>query len=180
MKRSKLRGEVLYILGTIFLLLVACELTNPAPTPATATLTPITVPTRLPTLTPTASMPLQPGGAAIPSPTPALSATAPEALNCVDELVPPQLVETEPTQITPGTELRVMGTGGYLLNSCGGFNESARNFPLYLDDQRVGELGCYINYCGGRFTLPGKTQPGAHCISTEVGRCELEIQVTGN
>jgi hypothetical protein len=167
-------------LGAIFLLLVACELTNPPPIPATATLTPITVPTRLPTLTPTPATPLQPGEVMTPSPTPILPTNTPEALNCVEELVPPQLVEAQPPQVAPGEEIRVMGTGGYIRDSCGGYNESARSFPLYFDDQPFGDLGCYVNHCEGSFTLPDETQPGAHCVSTEAGRCDLEIRVTGN
>jgi hypothetical protein len=100
--------------------------------------------------------------------------------NCVEELVPPQLTETQPILIAPEEQLMVLGTGGYIRDSCGGYNESARAFPLYLDGQPIGSLGCYVNLCEGRFIIPPGTQPGPHCVSTEPGRCDLEIQVIDN
>lgn len=118
--------------------------------------------------------------AAVPTPTvTAVPATlVPIPTECAQELIPPAFYQTEPSPIVVGKPFRLIGTGGYFRDSCGGVNESARSFAVYLDDQSIGEIVCYVNHCEGTFTIPSETQAGTHCLSTEPGRCDLEIQVT--
>jgi hypothetical protein len=115
------------------------------------------------------------------SPTPTSTSTlptlAPTATECPWELIPPAFTQIEPNLVSPGEQFKLVSSGGYLRDSCGGINESVRSFDVYLDDQPIGEIMCYVNHCEGDFILPPDTQAGTHCISTRPGVCDLEIQV---
>ena len=144
-------GKGWTILGALLLagLLAACQ-TGVAPTataPATST---------------TAAKTVEPG---------------PTATVCSAVQVPPKLIEVQPSQAAPGDALKVIGSGGYSQDSCGGVNESARTFALYLDRQPLGDLSCYVDHCEAALHLPADTAPGAHCISLEVGHCDLQLKV---
>jgi hypothetical protein len=139
------------------------EANSVTPVPVPSTPTPIPIP---PALTPTK-----------PLPTPTWT---PEASDCILEAVPPQLSEIQPAQVAPGDEITVIGSGGYLRDNCGGYNESARNFQLYFDDEPVGVLSCYVNHCEASLTTPANASPGVHCISVAVVGCEIDIQVISN
>jgi hypothetical protein len=118
-----------------------------------------TVTSRLPTMTPDSSIP------------------TPDATKCPWELVLPQFTQIEPSQVTPGQEMKLIGKGGSSHNHCGAIHESARDFAVYLDDLAIGTVTCYVNRCEGIFTLPADLQPGMHCLSAEPRTCGLEIQV---
>lgn len=100
------------------------------------------------------------------------------ATTCVQELVPPRITETQPAQAAPGSEITVIGTGGYIQDSCGGYNESSRGFALYLDQEPVGDLSCYVNRCEAKVTLPDTISTGMHCLSVQRDECQFEFQVT--
>ena len=87
----------------------------------------------------------------------------------------PTLESLTPSAAAPGQQVVVIGYGGYVrLN--GGYDESARSFDLYFDGSRVGSIGCYLNRCGGSFTVPEDALPESHMITTEDGS-GLAIQV---
>jgi hypothetical protein len=123
----------------------------------------------------------------VPSPTaetPLLTATMP----CVEEVILPQITEIQPSQIKPGSTIKVIGTGGYVRDSCGGYKEGVQTFELYLDQEpvRLGDFVCYVNHCEGTFTLPDTITTGPHvllfCEVVPPGSgpniCEFEFQVT--
>jgi hypothetical protein len=112
-----------------------------------------------------------------PTSTTILPTLAPAATECPWELIPPAFTQIKSNPVTAGKQFKLVGSGGYLRDSCGGVNESARSFDVYLDDQTIGEIMCYVNHCEGDFILPPDTQAGTHCISTKPGACDLEIQV---
>src|SRR2546428_6651810 len=100
-------------------------------------------------------------GSAPTATSPATSAPAPKTIEpspastkCSAQQVPPVLSEVQPTQAAPGDALKVIGSGGYSRDSCGGIDESARTFALYLDRQPLGDLGCYVNHCEAAVHLP--------------------------
>jgi hypothetical protein len=100
-----------------------------------------------------------------------------ETLECVEKTIPPIIADIQPSQIMPGSEITITGTGGYIQDSCGGFNESARRFNLYLDNDSVGDLACYVNYCEVKIVLTDTIESGLHCLSTQKDICEFEFQV---
>jgi hypothetical protein len=107
--------------------------------------------------------------------TPAPAVTAP--VPCEQELVLPQVMEIEPAQANPGSEITVIGSGGYVQDSCGGNLESAREFGLYLDNEYVSDLTCYVNHCEGKLVLPDTLSVGLHCLSAEIDECQFEFQI---
>ncbi len=96
---------------------------------------------------------------------------------CLEQLVPPSIKDIIPTQGAPGSEIRVVGSGGYIRDTCGAYNESSRKFQLYLDKELAGELVCYVNHCEGKLTLSNATPLGSHCFSAQKDKCEFEFQV---
>jgi hypothetical protein len=99
------------------------------------------------------------------------------ATRCVQEEVFPKITQVQPPQITPGAEILLVASGGYLKDSCGGYNESARTYPVYLDDEPAGELQCYVNHCEGKLRLPERTGVGRHCLGVQKGSCQMELEV---
>lgn len=121
-----------------------------------------------------------------PTSTPMSPALTPTVADCLSsetaELIWLQLSHVEPTQMAPGGEIKVIGSGGYLRCEQGGYihrNESARPFQLYLDDQPVSTTVCYVNHCEVKFAVPSDMSPGTHIISVE-GGSTITIQVTGH
>jgi hypothetical protein len=103
-----------------------------------------------------------------------LSVTA--TVQCVQETVPPEIMEIQPAQATPGSEITVVGYGGYIKDTCGGYFEGSKLFKLYLDHEPIGDLSCYVNRCEGKITLPSTLSIGVHCLSVEVAKCQFEFQ----
>jgi hypothetical protein len=99
------------------------------------------------------------------------------ALPCEQELIPPQIMEIQPAEPAAGSEVKVIGSGGYIQDTCGGYIEGAREFKLYLDHEPIGALSCYVNHCEGNLTLPGTLVVGSHCLAVEANTCEFEFQV---
>lgn len=97
--------------------------------------------------------------------------------DCKWETVLPELVDVQPTPVQSGTEIKLMGFGGFLKDNCGGYNESARSFPLYLDHDLIGEVSCYVNRCQATVTIPPQTPPGTYCFSTVPAQCDVEVTV---
>jgi hypothetical protein len=143
-------------LVTLGILLAACSVMEPtiSPKPSTAPETAPTAdsPTQLPTVTTT--------------------------LACSQQLIPPALLEARPAEPAPGGVVTIIGSGGYLQDNCGGVNESARAFKLYLDRNPAAEMTCYINHCEGKVTLDPAISPDQHCLSLQADGCDLKIQVT--
>lgn len=96
---------------------------------------------------------------------------------CTEKTLPPIITDVQPSPALPGSEITIIGTGGYTQDLCGGINESARSFKLYLDDELVGDLLCYINRCETKITLAGSIASKSHCLSTQKGVCEFQLQV---
>ena len=99
-------------------------------------------------------------------------------IQCKQELILPQIMEIRPAQARPGGEIEVIGAGGYVRDSCGGYVEGARTFELYLDNELLGDLSCYVNHCEGKLTMPSTLSEGSHCLSVETDKCQFEFQVT--
>lgn len=108
------------------------------------------------------------------TPQPVITATS----QCQQELIPPVIIEIQPAQPVPGSEIKVIGSGGYVRDSCGGYVEGSKVFQLYLDNEPLGDLSCYVNHCEAKVTLPSTASAGPHCLSTEIEQCQLEFQVT--
>ena len=94
------------------------------------------------------------------------------------DIVWPSLQTLEPATASPGEEVRVIGSGGFLRVD-GGFDESSRDFPLFLDGESIGAVNCYVNRCEGVFTVPFSIAPGVHEISVE-GGSRLSMEVEGS
>jgi hypothetical protein len=109
------------------------------------------------------------------TPTPLLIVTA--TIQCEQTLIGPTIMEIQPAEPMAGSEITVIGSGGYIQDTCGGYIEGAREFKLYLDHEPIGDLVCYVNHCEGKLTLPGTLTVGQHCLSVETGMCEFEFQV---
>jgi hypothetical protein len=91
--------------------------------------------------------------------------------------VPPKITELRPAQAKPGLEVAVMATGGYFRDACGGYDESARAYAIYLDDEAAGSLACYVNRCEGKLRVPQGAAAGSHCLGVQKGTCQMEIVV---
>ncbi len=100
--------------------------------------------------------------------------------NCVQEEILPKITEVQPAEITAGSEVSLTASGGYLKDNCGGYNESARTYPVYLDDEPAGELVCYVNHCEGKFKVPERAGVGTHCLGVQKGTCQMELEVVEN
>jgi hypothetical protein len=108
------------------------------------------------------------------TPQPSVTAT----VQCVQELVPPQITEIQPAAPVSGGEIHVIGSGGYIQDTCGGYIEGSQVFKLYLDHQPIGALACYVNRCEGKLTLPRTISIGSHCLAVQPDDCQFEFQVT--
>ncbi len=88
-------------------------------------------------------------------------------------------MEIRPAQIMPGSEVTVIASGGYFRDTCGGYNEGSRIYKIYLDNEPIADLSCYINHCEGKFVLSDSIAVGSHCMGVQKGTCQLELQVAG-
>jgi hypothetical protein len=78
----------------------------------------------------------------------------------------------DPSPAIIGQEVKIVGRGGYqeLETEAGtGYDESYRTFQLFLDNEAIGEIGCYVNRCEAELTLPIDLEPGQHELSVEGG-----------
>ncbi len=86
----------------------------------------------------------------------------------------PTLLRLRPVEVLPGAETEIEGFGGHIElrtadGSRVGYIESSTDFPLFLDNESIGTINCYVNTCLGTVTLPVGTLPGSHQISVEGG-----------
>lgn len=84
----------------------------------------------------------------------------------------PTLETVEPSPAIIGQEVKIVGRGGYqeINTEAGiGYDESFRTFQLYLDNEAIGEIGCYVNRCEAELNLPIDLEPGQHELSVEGG-----------
>ena len=98
------------------------------------------------------------------------------------ELIWPTLHQIEPPVPTPGDQIEIRGTGGFLYwsNECGEFrNESAQDFQLFFDGEPAGSITCYANTCLVDLTIPDDIPPGIHTISAE-GGSSLDVEIGGD
>ena len=107
--------------------------------------------------------------------TPTTTSTAVSDFPGTRTVVWPTLESLTPSVAASGQQVVVIGHGGYVRVN-GGYDESARSFDLYFDGSRVGSIGCYVNRCEGRFTVPEDALPESHMITVE-GGSGLSIQV---
>lgn len=139
-----------------------------------ATLSPATEPSPTAvleaTVTPVATVALD-ATVAVPSPTPGVFAISPEATSVP---IPPSLLRIKPSEVAPGAEIEIEGTGGHIElrtadGSRIGFIESAKSFPVFLDGEALGSVMCFLATCKGTVTVPKDTPPGSLQISVEGG-----------
>jgi len=88
----------------------------------------------------------------------------------------PVLTELQPAQAAPGDQVHLIGRGGYLFYSGGGYDESSRTFEIHFDGEPAGSIGCYVNHCEGDLTIPVDASPGTYEVSVE-GGSRLSLQV---
>jgi hypothetical protein len=98
---------------------------------------------------------------------------------CLQVEIPPKITEIRPETVRPGGEVTVIAWGGHFQDNCGGYNESARSYQVYMDDEPVADLLCYVNHCEGKFMLPKDTTAGVHCMGVQKGTCQVKIEVAG-
>jgi hypothetical protein len=114
-------------------------------------------------------------------PVPSLAASPPAILTstvqCEQKLVVPEITEIQPTTVIPGIEIKVIGKGGFIQDTCGGYNESARSFKLYLDQKPILDLSCYVNHCEGKAILDQNIPAGMHCLSVQQDGCEFKLKI---
>src|SRR5512140_1229052 len=91
--------------------------------------------------------------AASPQPPRLVAFAGTPTAQCAWEEVLPKIEKIQPTDIKVGTEVTVSASGGYLRDSCGGVNESARMYQVFFDDEPIADLSCYVNHCEGKFVL---------------------------
>ncbi len=94
----------------------------------------------------------------------------------------PQLQRIEPSPAIIGEKLLVVGSGGYIqFESEGiiGYDESFRTFTLTLNEEEIGEIGCYVNRCEGEIIIPATLAVGSHELAVEGGSM-LTIEVVQN
>jgi hypothetical protein len=98
---------------------------------------------------------------------------------CLQVEMPPKITDVRPETPRPGSEVTVIANGGYFQDNCGGYNESARTYQIYMDDEPVADLQCYVNRCEGKFKLSDDTQAGVHCMGVVKGTCQVKLEVAG-
>ena len=84
------------------------------------------------------------------------------------QLHPPQLTTVAPQPASPGSQITVTGTGGYI-KITGGYSEGSRQFHLYFDEQLIGTIWCMMNACRATARIPEDATPGEHKLSAEGG-----------
>ena len=84
------------------------------------------------------------------------------------QLHPPQLTTVAPQPASPGSQITVTGTGGYI-KITGGYSEGSRQFHLYFDEQLIGTIRCMMNACRAAARIPEDATPGEHKLSAEGG-----------
>jgi hypothetical protein len=88
------------------------------------------------------------------------------------DIVWPTLEMVEPSPVIIGQEMKIIGRGGYheIETEAGiGYDESFRTFQVYLNDEPIGEIGCFVNRCEAEIKLPGELLPGQYELSVEGG-----------
>ena len=98
---------------------------------------------------------------------------------CVENVILPTIIEIQPAWPSAGSEVTIIGSGGFVRDSCGGVNESARSFPLYLDNEPAADLQCYVSHCEAKLRLGDTLADGAHCLSMQKDVCEFEFRIAG-
>ena len=106
-----------------------------------------------------------------PSETPGFFAVSPEATQVP---IPPRLLRLKPTEVEPGGEIEIEGSGGHIElrtadGSVLGFIETATDFSVFLGGQLIGYINCFVNTCRGTVPVPQDTLPGTHQITVEGG-----------
>ena len=95
------------------------------------------------------------------------------------QMIWPQLEIVDPSPALIGEKLTIVGRGGYLQieTEAGiGYDESYRTFPMFLDREEFGELGCFVNRCEGEMIIPLDLEPGEYELSVE-GGSSITIEV---
>lgn len=90
----------------------------------------------------------------------------PENYQCDQELVLewPVIDQVVPSPASAGTRVEISGHGGAI--RCGNaYDESSRDFDVFLDDESVGSINCYVNHCEGSVILPENLEQGSHWLT---------------
>jgi hypothetical protein len=102
----------------------------------------------------------------------------PEDYQCDQELILewPVIDQAVPMPASAGSQVEIAGHGGAI--RCGNsYDESSRDFDVFLGDELVGSLNCYVNHCEGVVTLPDDLAPGmSSLIIGPNAEFNLEIQ----
>jgi hypothetical protein len=96
---------------------------------------------------------------------------------CAREEILPKITDVRPEDVRPGSQVMVMASGGYFRDTCGAYDESARVYQLYIDDEPVADLMCYANHCQAEFMLAKTTTVGIHCMGVLKGTCQVKFEV---
>jgi hypothetical protein len=76
----------------------------------------------------------------------------------------PIIDDVAPAPATSGSQIEIRGHGGVI--RCGNaYDESSRDFDVYLDDEVVGTINCYVNHCEGTVELPVELEQGSYSLS---------------
>lgn len=109
---------------------------------------------------------LEPGAAESPDPTQTgPTFPVPTTYQCEETLVLewPVIESVTPDPASPGSIVEVVGHGGVI--RCGNaYDESSRDFNVFLDEQRIGTINCYVNHCQGEVQLPAGLEPGDYSL----------------
>ena len=96
---------------------------------------------------------------------------------CLRAEIPPKITDVQPDEIKPRSVVTVIASGGFFQDNCGAYDESARLYKIYLDDEPIADLSCYVNHCEGKFVLPENTTAGVHCMGVQKGTCQVKFDV---
>lgn len=90
----------------------------------------------------------------------------PAGYDCGESIVLewPIIDDVIPNPASPGSAIEILGHGGAI--RCGNaYDESSRDFEIYLDELRLGTVNCYVNHCEGTVDLPGSLEQGTYSLS---------------
>lgn len=89
----------------------------------------------------------------------------PDGYQCDQEIILewPVIDEVLPRPAIPGAQIEIAGHGGAI--RCGNaYNESSRDFDVYLDDEPVGTINCFVNHCEGSLDIPSDLESGTYSL----------------
>lgn len=69
-----------------------------------------------------------------------------------------------PSPAEAGSQIAIDGHGGAI--RCGNaYDESSRDFDVYIEGEVIGTVNCYVNHCQGDLDVPVDLEPGTYSLS---------------